>query len=266
MIEGCIRGAADTNDLCKTHGGGKRCAFDGCTKSAMGKTSFCIAHGGGTRCTFDGCTKSAKGETSLCIAHGGGTRCTFDGCTKTAQGKTSFCAAHGGGIRCAGCALWSVRADGMLCHTCRTGTERYKQLEIMVKEYLDQHPRLHMYSYYDQTLPCASNRRKPDFVWLIDDRVVILEVDENAHRYYEKSCEIARITELHEQGQGKPLFLVRFNPKKRLLSDMASKVEECLDRRVVNLLTVEFVGYPQKREYDAVEEITQEGRKRAHIE
>lgn len=56
------------------------------------------------------------------------------------------------------------------------------------------------------------NLRRPDFVFILVDRIVIVEVDEDAHRHYNKECEIARITELMENDP-RPFVLIRFRPK-----------------------------------------------------
>jgi hypothetical protein len=135
---------------------------------------------------------------------------------------------------------------------------------MMVKTFLDQHPRLQHYSYYDQTLPCAPNKRRPDFAWLLEDRLVVLEVDEHAHSLYNKECEVSRITEVHEQGQGRKLLVVRFNPQKRLLDKMASVVEDFITKSLGDdMLQVVFVGY--KREYDVLQEIEQVAAKRRRV-
>ena len=56
--------------LCKTHGGGRRCAHaDGCTKSAQGATPFCIAHGGGRRCHDPQCGRPAISASDFCRKH-----------------------------------------------------------------------------------------------------------------------------------------------------------------------------------------------------
>ena len=123
----------------------------------------------------------------------------------------------------------------------------------MVKDYLDEDPNLQHYTYYDETLPCAPNRRRPDFTYILADRIVILEVDEDAHRYYNKECEVRRITELMEQTEGKPLVLLRFNPLKRLLGDMKSTLLRMFDQALSGLLQVEFIGY--KEEYDVISEM-----------
>jgi hypothetical protein len=99
--EGCIYSAEGATNFCKSHGGGKRCAHKGCAKSADGATAYCVTHGGGKRCAHEGCTKGAEGATDFCVRHGGGKRCALKGCTKSAEGATDFCVRHGGGKRCA---------------------------------------------------------------------------------------------------------------------------------------------------------------------
>ena len=149
-----------------------------------------------------------------------------------------------------------------MCWTCRKGTERVKQFEQAVESFLCQYDDLKHYSYRDETLPCAPTRRRGDFVYLLSDRVVVLEVDEYAHRYYNQECECVRVLELHEQGQGRALFLVRFNPVKDLLPPLVNLLRECFVAPLpVNLLDVRFLGY--KKEYDVVQVVTRLAQERA---
>ncbi len=137
-----------------------------------------------------------------------------------------------------------------------------KQLELMVKAFLDAHiDSLGLYSYNDVMLPCSPNRRRPDFVWLLPDRLVVLEVDEDAHRHYNRECEVARVTELMEQGRALSLVLIRFNPKECLFPDLYQLLQRCFTMRVMGLLDVHFLGY--KREYDVVAQIEMVASKRS---
>jgi hypothetical protein len=167
--------------------------------------------------------------------------------------------------RCAECHITRVEQKGLMCYGCRTGTDRIKELEEMVKDYLDAHEFLKMWTYRDSVLPCApqGNRRRPDFVWIFDTHLIILEVDEYAHRHYERDCEISRVTELMEQAGSKPVFLIRFNPQKRLLEEMRRCFETyrtCAVTVDTPLLAVSFIGY--QREYDVVGEIERVSMKR----
>lgn len=46
------------------------CILLNCTKLAQGRTYFCKSHGGGRRCAFDGCVNAARGGHSVCAKHG----------------------------------------------------------------------------------------------------------------------------------------------------------------------------------------------------
>ncbi|ETV88306.1 hypothetical protein, variant 1 [Aphanomyces astaci] len=96
MATGCTR-RAQSNNRCKSHGGGARCTVAGCGKSSQGG-GLCRAHGGGKKCKFPGCTKGTQ-RLGLCYLHGGIRRCTFNGCVKKDRGN-GFCISHGGGKKC----------------------------------------------------------------------------------------------------------------------------------------------------------------------
>jgi len=96
ISEGCTR-RAQSNNRCKTHGGGARCQVEGCDKSSQGG-GLCRAHGGGKKCRVPGCSKGTQ-RLGLCYLHGGIRRCVMDGCKKKDRGN-GYCISHGGGRRC----------------------------------------------------------------------------------------------------------------------------------------------------------------------
>ena len=55
---------------------------------------------------------------------------------------------------------------------------------------------------------------RPDFVWDMQHRVVILEVDEFQHKHsnYVKLCELIRVARIVEGFGGVPVHLLRYNP------------------------------------------------------
>ena len=140
-----------------------------------------------------------------------------------------------------------------------------KQRELMVKEVLDGHPELRHYSYSNVILPCSPNIRYPDFVFVLQDRVVILEVDEDAHRYYSRDCEVSRVTELMENIGGRPLYLIRFNPLKSLLPVLVAQILSFF--KVTHndmMLNTSFIGYGDL-EYDIAHEIEELSIKRRMV-
>jgi hypothetical protein len=91
----CTSKAISGGNLCKLHGGGKRCVVRGCNKSAQGPTPACVAHGGGNRCTVRGCTTAAVPPSKTrCLTHGGGRRCQEPGCAKPARSPFLLCMRH----------------------------------------------------------------------------------------------------------------------------------------------------------------------------
>lgn len=88
---------AQSNGLCKGHGGGARCSVDGCSKSSQGG-GLCRAHGGGKRCLHEGCEKGTQ-RNGFCYLHGGVRSCVVEGCERKDRGNGK-CFAHGGGRRC----------------------------------------------------------------------------------------------------------------------------------------------------------------------
>ena len=103
---------------------------------------------------------------------------------------------------------------------------------------------------------------RPDFVWELenDQRVVILECDENAHRPYPVRCEFARPINIAVGYGGRPVHLVRFNPdslarvkkmpeKKERESVLLSRMQAALalappdDSKFNHILTIEFLYY-----------------------
>ncbi|GAQ90999.1 hypothetical virus protein [Klebsormidium nitens] len=252
ITRGCTRSAVSPSDHCVTHGGGVRCNTPGCDKAAQAGTTHCIAHGGGRRCKTEGCDKSARGMTEHCITHGGGQRCITDGCDKAAQGGTENCIAHGGGIRCCVCSNVSVHYKGGACYECRERTA-LKRWEKQTTRWLNG-----LSWYCDETLPCAremSTRTKscikrPDYVFVLESHVVVLEVDEDYHRYYNVACEVDRMGKIKDLIR-LPIHFVRFNPAQRrypLLEDLLRHLfANPKGAQNAAGMMVHFVGYPEER-------------------
>jgi hypothetical protein len=52
----------------------------------------------------------------------------------------------------------------------------------------------------------------PDFVFDCGSHIVILEVDEDQHKGYQKECEIIRMKNITQGFGGLPVFWIRYNP------------------------------------------------------
>lgn len=64
------------------------------------------------------------------------------------------------------------------------------------------------------TNPAICGRYRPDFVWDLQHRAVILEVDEHQHKtdHYIPHCELVRMARIVEGFGGIPVHIIRYNP------------------------------------------------------
>ncbi len=141
--------------------------------------------------------------------------------------------------KCKTCSLFQVKSKEDECFTCRRGPKIIRH-ETIIKEQLELSI-LKNYSSYDISHPCSNEmgirKIRPDFTWETEKNIMILEVDENAHRLYNVECEQGRIHELHELFQ-KPLILVRYNPdaKMSILNQSNKKEHSYLIQTLENII------------------------------
>lgn len=90
-------------------------------------------------------------------------------------------------------------------------------------------------------------------MFAFDDFVVVLEVDEDYHRYYDISCEMPRIGEIKNALGALPLVVVRFNPAlrrkellRKILTDCFEKGKSMATRNKYGIIVV-YIGYPDSQ-------------------
>ena len=63
---------------------------------------------------------------------------------------------------------------------------------------------------------CGESKRRADLLWVGQNCVVQVEIDENEHKGRTVSCELGKIDSskwgLHQEDQCKPMYFIRFNP------------------------------------------------------
>jgi hypothetical protein len=64
----------------------------------------------------------------------------------------------------------------------------------------------------DKRVHDGCSKRRPDLLLDLGYQVLIIEIDENQHTYYECSCENKRIMELSQDVGHRPIVFIRFNP------------------------------------------------------
>ena len=138
-------------------------------------------------------------------------------------------------------------------------------------DYLKSQQDLCNWTLYDTALPCRDGQQRafrPDVLWVLDDRYVILEIDEQEHRLY---CTVAEEDRLHElrdelQGHGADKFLIviRYNPNEayQTLATKKSRLADALrdafltrdvEQAPSGILKL-FVGYSGKRQRELSKE------------
>ena len=90
-------------------------------------------------------------------------------------------------------------------------SKNYKTKEGAVTDYiLKEYPN---YTWIcDKRIQDGCSKRRPDLMLDLGYQVIIIEVDENQHIYYDCSCENRRLMELSNDIKYRKLIFIRFNP------------------------------------------------------
>lgn len=96
--------------------------------------------------------------------------------------------------------------------------------EHLIVEYIKiRHPNLTW--IYNRTVTDGCSNKRPDILLDLGYQVIIIEIDENQHKYYETICENKRIMELSLDVHHRPIILIRFNPDEYKLN--GDKIASC---------------------------------------
>nr|QBK93599.1 MAG: endonuclease [Pithovirus LCPAC404] len=98
----------------------------------------------------------------------------------------------------------------------RSKTAHLPTKQLNVRRYLNKEfPGLFIYNKQliiaDEEKGCSTFNRRIDFQTEFDNCVLIIEVDENQHKYYDVKDEEIRIMQIYQMA-GKYLVIIRFNP------------------------------------------------------
>jgi hypothetical protein len=96
-------------------------------------------------------------------------------------------------------------------HPQHTFVKNYKTKEKHVQAFLASHFQ-HVTMWFDQRIDGGCSRRRPDVRIDLGYRVVIVEIDENEHAFYNEECERVREQDLALDLSLRPYVLIRFNP------------------------------------------------------
>lgn len=109
---------------------------------------------------------------------------------------------------------------------------RLKYSENQMKNFFDINNII--YNSYDKIIDNSCLKVRPDFVFDLDNLIIIVENDENQHKTYECECEQKRMINIYESYGGTPVHFIRFNPdnyvsKNKLLSSLSHRHKKLLD-------------------------------------
>ena len=171
----------------------------------------------------------ARTGYDFCKRHGGGRRCQHDGCQTNAVDGYDFCVRHGGGVRCqsSACSIYdtqpsaSYRAGNIpVCWGCFVSMEPDKaRLKVRREHYIlaevnRRLPELAGKSHefvWDCRVPGGCSLKRPDMIFVFEDRYIQIEVDECGHTEYACCDEDARL-EIIAADVGLPGLVLRMNP------------------------------------------------------
>lgn len=203
--------------LCSKHGGGGLCPCGH-------QKAYCSIHNGTAFC---GCLNSnnTKKQRKYCRKHGSSGLC-----------KSTFCDTQK-----------NPSCDGYCSHCFRNlfpddqRIKNYKTKEKSVADFiLTSFPSFNW--IVDKKIKDGVSNRRPDLLLELDNRVLIIEIDEYQHSDYAEICENKRMMELFIDIGSKQLTIIRFNPDSYITYDNEN-IKSCwkLNRKsnIVNIDTTE---------------------------
>ena len=112
-----------------------------------------------------------------------------------------------------------------------------KQKESALKKCLDtaiESGVIPQYTSHDKCValgmdPSIYGNSRPDWLWLLPDRFIVLECDENQHAGAAYSCERRRELQICNCANGMPVHFIRFNPDHFKTGSKTSRVKVASD-------------------------------------
>ena len=158
-------------------------------------------------------------EKRFCKQCDGSSLCAYP-CANEGKRKV-FCSKCDGTLLCAGNCTYKaiVARRGDFCAVCvpraRTNS-RFKEAQIsgFLNEWheADIIPDFVWNRQNPSADPVQCGRYRPDFIWLTNACVVVVEVDETQHKHYDRRCELVRMMEISLGYGGAPVHWIRYNP------------------------------------------------------
>jgi hypothetical protein len=143
--------------------------------------------------------------------------------------------------KCKSCGLFMVCKKPHLCSYCKpTSSQKQRTKEMLVVNFLKENG----YEFiHNKSVGYVCGNYRPDIKIDCGTHIVIIEVDENQHESYEKSCENVRMFNI-AQAEGLKCTFLRYNPDSFRLSNKVKIVhtntrlkilKEQIDKEINNI-------------------------------
>ncbi len=133
--------------------------------------------------------------------------------------------------KCKSCNLLTILNEQSYCEACNPGVfekvRMVKQTALMT--YLDKH-NLHGQSTDKAIYHGECGLERPDRVFELVDKVIILECDEHQHRHITRDCEEIRMFNISQQFESLPVYFIRWNPDKYRINGKSTNNETLRER------------------------------------
>jgi len=98
----------------------------------------------------------------------------------------------------------------------------YKTKEKTVVDYIKKNFPNYTWKY-DKIIDDGCSKRRPDLLVDFGDQIIIIEVDENQHEYYDCSCENKRLMQISQDLGHRSIIFIRFNPDDYICNNLTIK-------------------------------------------
>ena len=174
---------------------------------------------------------------------------------------------------CKDCGLSYYKLYDDLCVSCHPEKQKIQhKKEQTVADFLTktfpQQPFVRD-KYSTDIKTCTGKYIRPDFVLAMDDKIIIVECDENQHESYPEECESTRMINLSMVYGGLPVIFIRYNPdtfrlnedvqkvpQKKRLERLGGVLKEHIERQPETFLHVDYLFYDDDRQ-QRLEETTE---------
>jgi hypothetical protein len=138
--------------------------------------------------------------------------------------------------KCINCGLLFILDKDGKCEYCNPEIFKIVTLakQTAVLNYLDNHELIG--DSTDKTIDGGiCGKERPDRIYDFDDKIIILECDENQHKYRNCICEQTRMINIASSFGGIPTYFIRFNPDD-YITESIYKIPERINSRYKNLV------------------------------